>query len=136
MMRKGQVSSELLVVIAFVLLLFIPLLFTAYLRSIEANEQLATLQATILSSRLAFLVNSIGYMGGNSSIITEVYLPPNAVLNTTGKEIILKVRTQSGTSDIVQVTKFPINKIELTQSGIYMIEISAQDGRVQLKKWS
>ena len=59
-MMKGQVSTELLVVVALVLLIFIPLLVLVYTKANEANQQIASYQAELSVSRIASLANSVG----------------------------------------------------------------------------
>ena len=74
---RGQVSNELLVVVGFILLLFIPLMFVMYLKLGDVNNDLSLLQMHFSAARIAYLINAIGYMGEGSAIITEVYVPEN-----------------------------------------------------------
>lgn len=109
---KGQISTELIVVVAVVLVIFLPLLVMVYFKANEANEQIGAYQAELAAFRLAYLANSVGSLGTNASITTDVYIPPG-VTNITAKkvgkggEIILKVQTPAGESEIVEVVKYP-----------------------------
>ncbi len=110
---KGQVSTELLVIVALVLLIFIPLLVLVYLKASEANQQIASYQAELAVTRIASLANSVGSLGTNSSVVTDVYVPPNTIwLNTTqsgrGGEIVLTLKTPDGVKDTPEIVKFPI----------------------------
>ena len=110
---KGQVSTELLVIVALVLLIFIPLLVMVYFKANDTNQQIASYQAELAVFRVAYLANSVGSLGTNSSMYTDVYVPKSARMfgtNSTGQggEIRMQVDTPSGPSDIVEVVRYPI----------------------------
>ncbi|VVC03950.1 Uncharacterised protein [Candidatus Bilamarchaeum dharawalense] len=132
---KGQVSTELLVIVGFVLLIFIPLLVLVYLKANDANQQIASYQAELAVSRLGSLANSIGSLGTSSEVITDVYVPPNTVSLSTndagrGGEIVLKIETGQGQTEIVEVVKYPIDGVgtivdKTTAGGWVKIKISS-----------
>jgi hypothetical protein len=110
---KGQVSTELLVIIALVLLIFIPLLVLVYMKANDANQQIGSYQAELAVSRISSLSNSVGSLGTNTSVTTDVFLPPNTVSLETkqagqGSEIILKVRTPQGDTEVSDIVKYPL----------------------------
>jgi len=112
-MAKGQVSTELLIIIGVVLLIFVPLLVMVYFKANEANDQIGTYQTELAVFRLAYLANSIGSLGTNSSITTDVYIPPGITSITTrrvanGGEMAFTVQTPAGESEIVEIIKYPI----------------------------
>jgi len=113
-MKKGQVSTELLLIVGIVLLIFIPLLTLVYFKASEANEQVAVYQAEMVVFRLAHLSNSVGSLGTDTKIYTDLYVPQNTVsLETSavgnGGEITLKLATPEGETEIVDLVKFPIS---------------------------
>ena len=123
---RGQVSTELLVIVAIVLLIFIPLLVLVYFKANEANQQIATYQAELAVSRIASLANSVGSLGTNTSVITDVYIPANTVYLATnqsgrGSEIVLRLRTPDGEKDTPDVIKYPVSNpgpiVESTTTG-------------------
>jgi uncharacterized protein (UPF0333 family) len=112
-MRRGQVATEFLVIIVLVLVVFIPLLVFVYFKTNEANAQIGQYQAELAALRLAYLANSVGALGSNTSIIAEVYIPPGVLGFSTqsvghGGEVVLTVQTPSGPSDIVEIVNYPI----------------------------
>lgn len=111
-MKKGQVSVELMIVVAFVLALFIPLLLVTYYKIGELNEDLMRVQAEVAVSRISTTIDSIGRMGLGSSIILDVYLPPKSTLEFNpeggGTEIILTLRLISGETEIVANSWYPV----------------------------
>ena len=111
---KGQVSTELLIIVALVLLIFIPLLVLVYFKANDANQQIASYQAELAVSRISSLANSVGSLGTNTSVVTDVYIPPNTVSLKTaqsgrGGEIDLTVATPQGNSEIVEVVAYPLS---------------------------
>lgn len=135
MFKKGQVSVELMIVIGFILVFFIPLLMIAYFQMIDLNQDLSEIQANVAVSRLANTINSIGRMGVGSSIILDVYLPPGSELELEeydkGGEIILSLDKLSGPSEIVGVTWFKINSLSSLPGGLnYRFNITAQEDMV------
>ncbi len=112
---KGQISTELMVIIAAILVIFIPLLFTIYLKSTESYEQLYQVQAELVSTRLAYLINSVGNLGTDSSVVAEIFIPPRVkkveVRNLGGGgEVIVQASTRSGDTDIVDTVRFPLEE--------------------------
>ena len=110
---KGQVSTELLIIVALVLLIFIPLLVLVYTKANDTNQQIASYQAELSVSRVASLANSVGSLGTNTSVTTDVFIPPNTVLFNTsnvggGAEIVLTLETAQGPTDITSIINFPL----------------------------
>jgi hypothetical protein len=112
---KGQVSTELLVIVALVLLIFIPLLVLVYFKANEANQQIAAYQAELSVSRIASLANSVGSLGTNTSVVTDVYIPPNTQwLNLTqsgrAAELSMTMETPQGpTTPVVEIIRYPVS---------------------------
>jgi hypothetical protein len=112
-MAKGQVSTELLIIIGVVLLIFVPLLVMVYFKANEANTQIGSYQTELAVFRLAYLANSVGSLGTNTSITTDVYIPPGVTNIETrrianGGEVLFKVATPAGESEVVEIVKYPI----------------------------
>jgi hypothetical protein len=110
---KGQVSTELLVVVALVLLIFIPLLVMVYMKANEADQQIGSYQAELAVSRIVSIANSVGSLGTNTSVTTDVYIPPNTVSFDTrqagaGSEIVLTLRTAQGNTETSDIVRYPM----------------------------
>ena len=125
---KGQVSTELLVIVGLVLIIFIPLLVLVYLKAREAQTEMAAYQAQIVVFRLAYLANSVGSLGTETTVYTDVYIPKNTLSLTAtnignGAEIQLKMQTEEGESDIVEIVRYPLTETSetdlLQQPGSY-----------------
>jgi len=110
---KGQISTELLVIVALVLLIFIPLLVLVYFKANEANQEIGSYQSELAVFRIASLANSVGSLGTNTSIETDVFVPKNVqylktVRGVQGGEVVMKVDTPDGASEIVELVRYPI----------------------------
>ncbi len=111
---KGQVSTELLVIVALVLLIFIPLLVLVYFKANDANQQIAAYQAELSVSRIASLANSVGSLGTDTSVTTDVFIPPNTIemrVDQVGRaaELSLTLQTPQGpTTSAVEIIKYPV----------------------------
>ena len=122
---KGQVSNELLVVVGFILLLFIPLMAVMYLKLGDVNTDLSLLQMHFSAARIAYLVNAIGYMGEGSSIITEIYVPENIKSITFNpNEVVFAANVRGSENDVTQPTSFTMHSSGgITSPGRYRLEI-------------
>ena len=125
MNMRGQVSNELLVVVGFILLLFIPLMFVMYLKLGDVNNDLSLLQMHFSAARIAYLINAIGYMGEGSAIITEIYVPENIKrVGFNPNEVVFTANVRGADNDVVQPTSFRISSSGgIARPGRYRIEI-------------
>jgi len=110
---KGQVSTELLIIVGVVLLIFIPMLILVYVKTGDANNDIASYQAELAVTRLAYLADSVGSLGSNASVNADIYIPPSVTSITTrtvgrGGEVVFTVQTPAGESEIAEVVKYPI----------------------------
>lgn len=111
---KGQVSSELMIIVALVLLIFIPLLIMVYFQATDASQKIGAYESELSVSRLAYLANAVGNLGTNTTMYTDVYLPNGMTSLRTvsienGGEIIMVLKTADGDKEIVEVVQHRIN---------------------------
>lgn len=135
--RRGQVSTELLVIVGFIVLLFIPLMVMIYFKSAQLNSDLGDIQSRLLVSKIAFAANSIGSMGSDNALKLEIYLP-NSVKTLefrsegSGGEVLIN---STDGSQISQVTKFPFNAPQSYPGGVgYKFEMSSDHGIITVAK--
>ena len=140
---KGQVSTELLVIVGLILLVFIPLLTLVYFKANESTQQIGSYQTELAVFRIAYLANSVGALGTNTTVYTDVFVPQNVrsfkAKNTgSGGEITMIVDTPQGQSEVVEIVKYPIVgeiPVSGTQGGWTRIKITAlnDNGGVNVK---
>lgn len=122
---KAQASTELMVIIAVILVVFIPLLVMVYMKADETQREMASYQAEFVVFRLAYLANSVGSLGSGTMTYTDIYVPKGtkklAVKNVgSGAEIELKTITPQGEKDFAAVIKYPVTQdTVLMQEPVY-----------------
>lgn len=126
---RGQVSTEILILIGMMLLLLLPLLAYAFNRAGVAREDLSVQKAEFAAHRLSQLADSVGYIGGASAIVDEIEIPPNVRgLSVSGRDIIFEIQSSSGRQQIVKPSSFTISGLGLDKvkkEGTYWFEVSA-----------
>jgi len=137
--NKGQVSIELIVIVGFILLFFIPVLLFSYFQISDMNKNLGDIQANVAVTRIANTINTIGRMGVGSSVILDVYLPRKSTLNfkkyTKGGEIVLDMGEDYGqVNEVVGVSWFKLEPDTLfnnLKGGInYRFNITSTDSGI------
>jgi hypothetical protein len=128
------VSTELLIILGFVVLLMLPLLFLAYSKSGQMMDEISITQADIAASRLAHTVEAVGNTGNNASIITELSVPSGvqSFAIVGGREVVFTVRKGSASTEIVKLSRFNITMAQedmakLGKGGTYNVEVKAPE---------
>ena len=128
---RGQVSTELLIIIGLLLLLLVPLLFYAYNRTNIAKEDIGVQKAEFAAQRMARLADAIGYMGGESRIVDEIQIPPHVTsisVRGNGHDIVFTMDSTTGTKEIVKSSAFKILLVGFDRGireGNYWVDIQA-----------
>ncbi len=139
---KGQISTELIVIIGIVFVIFAPLLVTVYSKGMEMNEMLATSQTRLAVTRIASLVNSVGNLGENAFTLVDVYVPKNVKsieFNNVadGCEVVFKLETSSGINDISEPVAFKLKnsmQFQNPSEGVLRLNISSNGKDVTIEK--
>ena len=125
----GQLSTEIILLIAVMLLLLVPLMVYAYSRANIANEDLSVQKAEFAAKRIATLADSVGYLGGEAAIIDEIEVPSFVQSITINQhDIIFNMSSTAGVKQIVQTSSFALNSSgfdRIRKAGTYFIEIKA-----------
>jgi len=111
---KGQVSTELMVIVAMILVVFIPLLTLVYFKANDANQEISSYEAELTVFRLAYLSNSVGSLGTDTEVYTDLYVPRNVISLTTegiqnGGEIVMVLDTAEGNMEIVEIVQHKLS---------------------------
>jgi len=129
--KRGQLSTELLIIIGLMLLLLVPLLYYAYNRANIAKEDIGIQKAEFAAERLARLADSVGYLGGASMIIDEIEIPPgvkSVSISGNKHDIVFEMDTSTGTKQIVKSSAFSIRDAgvgTIKREGSYQVKIQA-----------
>lgn len=125
---RGQMATEVLVIVGMMLLLLLPLLFYSYGRANVAREDIAVQKAEFAAQRLASAADSVGYLGGAAGLVEEIEIPSNVKsLKIEGHDIVFDIDSATGKKQIVKSTAFLIDSRigTISRAGTYFFEITA-----------
>ena len=132
-MLKAQVSVEYIFIIGFVTIITIPLLVIYYSYSAQSKDIVATTQAMQIARKIVDSAESVYYLGTPSQTTLKLNFPDGILsTNLSNRELVFKISTTSGVTDIVEVSSVNISgNLPLTE-GIHVVTVKAEDGYVQL----
>ena len=126
---RGQMSTEILILVGMALFLLMPVLLYAYGRANVSGEDLSVQKAEFAAHRLASLADSVGYLGGGAKVIDEIEIPPYVKsVGVNGRDVVVEIDSAGGRKQIVAGSSFVLSQAGLgniTKSGTYFIEVSA-----------
>ena len=118
---------EYVIIIGFILVIMIPLILIFYEHTSSTNDQVITSQVDMIAKKVVDSAESVYYLGKPSKTRIKVYMPTN-VKNVTiyNKEIVFKVKTRSGITDISQLSSVNISGSISETKGIHYINIESK----------
>ena len=130
---KSQVSVEYMLIIGFATLMTIPLLIIYYSYSFSSSESVALNQALQIARRIVDSSETVYYLGSPSQTTLKFNFPDGiAATNISGREVVFKMETRNGLTDVVQVSSINITGNLPTSQGVHIITIKAELGYVQV----
>lgn len=130
-MPKSQVSVEYMFVMGFAALITIPLLLIYYTYTADSSDSVAAGQATQISRKIVDSAESVYYLGKPSQTTLKVNFPDRIQsINLSSREVVFRMKLQSGVTDIVQVSAVNLSGSLPTSQGIHVITIKAEDNYV------
>ena len=133
MLSKAQVSVEYMFIMGFATLITIPLLLIYYSYISDSSDAVAAGQAQEIARSLVDSSESVYYLGKPSQTTLKLNFPGNIQsTNLSNREVLLKIKTQSGVTDILQVSSVNLSGSLPATQGIHIITVKAQDGYVQI----
>ena len=130
---KSQVSVEYMLVMGFAALMTVPLLVIYYTYSSDSSESVAASQALQAARRIVDASESVYYLGSPSQTILKLSFPDRIYsTNLSNKELVFRIKTKNGMTDIVQVSAVNMSGNLPTSQGMHTITISAQNNYVQI----
>ncbi|MBI2559214.1 hypothetical protein HYW20_07880 [Candidatus Woesearchaeota archaeon] len=130
---KSQVSVEYMFIMGFATLMAIPLLLIYYTYTSDSSDSVATGQALQIARKIVDSSESVYYLGKPSQTTLKLNFPENIYSTSLENyEVLFKIRTQNGITDIVQVSAVNISgSLPITQ-GIHIVTIKAEGGYVSI----
>lgn len=133
MLQKSQVSVEYMLVMGFAALMTLPLLLIYYTYSADSADTVALSQSMQIARKIVDSSESVYYLGKPSQTTLKVNFPDRIhSTNLSNKEVVIKVKTQAGVTDIVQVSSVNITGTLPATQGIHTLTIKAEDKYVQI----
>ena len=130
---KSQVSVEYMLVMGFATLMTLPLLLIYYTYSSDSSESVATSQALQVARRIVDASESVYYLGSPSQTTLKLNFPDRIYsTDLSSKELVFKIKTKNGLTDVVQVSAVNMSGSLPTSQGIHVITVTAQDNYVQI----
>ena len=131
--KKSQISVEYMVIIGFVTLITIPLILIYHSFVQDSSDEITSTQVLQIAKKIADTAESVYYMGEPSQATLSINMPNMvAAANlSAGYEIAFKIRTGSGTADIVQGSSVNITGSLPVNKSAYAITLVAKSGHVE-----
>lgn len=130
---KSQVSVEYMLVMGFAALMTVPLLLIYYTYSSDTNDSVAASQSLQISRKIVDSAESVYYLGKPSQTTLKLNFPDRIQsVNLTNREIVFKIKTKQGITDIVQTSSVNMSGSLPATQGIHVITIKAEEGYVQI----
>ncbi len=130
---RAQVSVEYMLIMGFAALMTLPLLLIYYTYSAESSDSVAASQALQIARKIVDSSESVYYLGKPSQTTLKVNFPDKIdSTNLSNREVVFKIKTKNGITDIVQVSSVNMSGSLPTTQGIHIITIKAEEGYVQI----
>ena len=130
---KSQVSVEYMFIMGFATLITIPLLVIYYTYSVDTSDSVASSQVLQIARNIVDSSESVYYLGKPSQTTLKLNFPDNIKsTNLSNREVVFKIKSQYGITEIVQVSAVNMNGSLPTSPGIHVVTLLAQDGYVQI----
>ncbi len=132
---KGQSSLELLVTLAFGLIILLPIVVLAFIQIANSSSSLSTTEAQAAASKLASVATSVGAQGYPAKQLVLVQVPQQITniyvgtsTNGPGHVITFVVNTNAGPSYVTSYTPLNVsgNLGQILAPGLYLVNVSAQ----------
>lgn len=133
MSLKSQVSVEYMLVMGFASLMTLPLLLIYYTYTSDSSESVAAGQALQIARRIVDASESVYYLGSPSQTTLKLNFPDRIYsTNLSNNELVFKIKTKNGLTDIVQVSAVNMSGNLPISQGIHVITVTAQNNYVQV----
>ncbi len=131
--KKGQISTEYVIVLAFVLFLIAGLLGIAFFYASEIKDALRLNQLERFAKKVTTTAESVFYAGEPSKTSITAYLPDGVyAVDVSPYDLIFTVSTRSGVAKIAYTSSVALTGNISAGGGVKKIVISALPTRVNV----
>jgi uncharacterized protein (UPF0333 family) len=136
MLRKGQISTEYLIVVGFVVFLVLGILGVAFFYTSITNDQIKVSQVSNLANKIVSSAESVFYAGEPSKLTINGYLPVGVNrFDINSNEIVIGISTSSGITVMSFSSNVPLSGSISPTNGVKRIEIIAGQNNVSISEF-
>ena len=131
--RRGQVSTEYLIIVGFVVFLVISILGLGLFYSNSISDRIKLDQAGNYAKKIISTAESVFFQGEPSRVTINAYLPSGVQeIKVEGKSIGFNISTSSGGEVLSYESKVPLEGDLTKTEGVKKIQIIALEDKVKL----
>lgn len=132
--KEAQMSIEYMFIIGFVTLITVPLILIYYSFTQDSKTEISSSQVMQVTKNVVDAAESVYYLGEPSQTTLKVNMPDNVVsVNlSSGYEVVFKIRTNSGESEVIQSSSVNITGSLPESGGLYTVIIKAKSDHVEV----
>lgn len=135
LIKKGQISTEYLILAGFVIFLVIGALVTGLFYSNQAKDRIKFNQLQNFANKIISTAESVYYAGEPSKATISVYLPSGVSgIEVLNDQIIFNITSQSGFDRVSFSSNVPLEGDISSIDGVKNVVITAQIDKVVLSE--
>lgn len=132
-MKRGQISTEYLIVVGFVTFLIISVVGLAFFYSGSITDRIKLDQIQDFANKIISSAEQVFYAGEPSRVVINAYLPSGVgQIEIVNNNLVFNVSTSSGLTRIAFPSKVQIEGALSLDPGVKRINVVALSDRVQL----
>jgi len=135
LVKKGQISTEYLIIMGFVTFLIISVLGVAFFYVSQIKDNLKVNQVNNFANKIVNSAETVYFAGEPSKITILLYLPQGvkSIATTSSNELTIEILTDSGTNVISYTSSVPITASGITTTeGLKKVKLEASPSVVTI----
>ena len=133
--KRGQISTEYLIVVGFISFLIITVLGIALFYSTQIRERIIFHQIESFAENVISSSESVFFAGEPSQATISAYLPKNVQgIDIIGKDLLFNISTDAGVANIAYSSKVEMEGTINSNEGVKTLTIVAQADKVTISE--
>jgi uncharacterized protein (UPF0333 family) len=135
-MKRGQISTEYLIVVGFVVFLVLGIIGVAFFYTSITNDQIKVSQVSNFANKIISSAESVFYAGEPSKLTVTGYLPVGInSFDILPSEIVVSITTSSGITKMSFTSNVPLTGNITYNEGVKRLQILAQQDEVLISEY-
>lgn len=136
MFKRGQISTEYLIVVGFVVFLVLGIIGVAFFYTSVTNDQIKVSQVSNFANKIISSSESVFYAGEPSKLTITGYMPIGVTsFEIMSSEIVANITTSSGVTRISFTSNVPLSGSVSISDGVKRIQVVAQQNEVLISEF-